>query len=130
MHRTAKSDWLIPAGIAGIVFLLVPFAMLDEPLWGRVGISVIGLLLLGVAAWSKLNRSAKPTSQGKEQVGRSRIVESAWVARAGIPGVILLLAPFGLPDETLWKRIGMFVLGVLLLGVAVWFSDRSKSEVK
>jgi hypothetical protein len=107
---------------AGIFFLIAPRWLPDVPLWKRAAIGLLGVGLLGLVAW--LSKQPRVTATG------SRIVQGYWVARAGIPGIIFLIIPFGLPDEALWKRAGMVLLGAGLLGLAAWRGFTEKTESK
>jgi hypothetical protein len=84
---------------------------------------LLGVALVAFAVW----QSKQPLGQSAKG---SRIVQGYWVARAGVPGIAFMIAPFGLTDEPLWRRAGMFVLGVALLALAVWFGRTKKSPSK
>ena len=109
--------------IAGIFLLVAPRWLPDEPLWKRAAIILLGMALLAFAVWW--------SKQPSEESGKaSRIVQGYWVARAGIPGIAFLIAPFALPDEPLWRRAGMFALGAALLALAVRFGSTEKLTSK
>jgi hypothetical protein len=107
--------------VAGTFILVAPRWLPDEPLWKRAAIFLLGLALLVFATW----QSKKPSGSAAQGNG---IIRGYWVARAGIPGIGFLLAPFDMTDAPPWKRAGLFLLGVAFLALAAWQGSTQKSQ--
>lgn len=107
--------------VTGAFILVAPRWLPDQPLWKRAAIFLLGVALLVFAAWQS-KQPPGATAQG------SGIIRGYWVAKAGIPGIAFLLAPFDMTDEPFWKRVGMFLLGLVLLALAAWRRSPQKSS--